>query len=42
VTKKLINKIERKWKIKEKQAIFSTMPKHLNSGKMSLGTRNKR
>jgi len=39
---KLRAKINRKWNVKVKNPIYSALPKHLNSGKMSLGTRNKR
>eukprot|EP00826_Nyctotherus_ovalis_P050949 TRINITY_DN6319_c0_g1_i2.p1 TRINITY_DN6319_c0_g1~~TRINITY_DN6319_c0_g1_i2.p1 ORF type:complete len:244 (-),score=79.54 TRINITY_DN6319_c0_g1_i2:163-849(-) len=39
---KLRAKINRKWNVKMVAPINSTLPKHLNSGKMSLGTRNKR
>eukprot|EP01022_Parablepharisma_sp_SALTPOND_P034376 TRINITY_DN914_c0_g1_i1.p2 TRINITY_DN914_c0_g1~~TRINITY_DN914_c0_g1_i1.p2 ORF type:complete len:641 (+),score=107.04 TRINITY_DN914_c0_g1_i1:3845-5767(+) len=42
VADKLRSKIDRKWKVNFKQPVHSTLPKHLNSGKMGLGTRNKR
>lgn len=39
---KIRAKINRKFNVKRVAPIYDTLPKHLNSGKMSLGTRNKR
>ncbi len=42
VADKIKSKIDRKWKVSIKPPIYDNLPKHLNSGKMGLGTRNKR
>lgn len=39
---KIRAKINRKFNVKRVAPVYDTLPKHLNSGKMSLGTRNKR
>jgi len=42
VADRIKHKIDRKWGVKIKEPIADTLPKHLNSGKMGLGTRSHR
>ena len=42
VSDKLKHKIDHKWKVSFTQPEYTKLPKYLNSGKMGLGTKNKR